>query len=89
MHLLIELDQTTTINTDAQETTWDCLYVRLLDQPLWLAPGDSLDVCTAVDASTDSPCYHVDVYHHPRDASPVHVAEYGWSSDGSTSHSRR
>jgi len=93
MHLLVSLDETTTIDSYAQDTSWECLYVPLLASPLWLPGGTTLEFRCSVDASTDSPTYHVDVHarfgaqtgpHSITGSSctNVHVVGFSWSGDG-------
>ena len=82
MHLVVQLDASTFIHTHDQDTTWECLYVRLLSTPLWLAPGDAIELRTHVDASSDRPCYHIETWLHARGQTPTHVGAFRWSGDG-------
>ena len=84
LHLAVELDAANRLAADAQDTTWECLYIKLLDTPLALAPGDALECRMSADASSNTPCYQVEVHHVPgATRSPVFVGSFAWSGDGS------
>eukprot|EP00435_Cladocopium_sp_Y103_P002790 s4576_g1.t1 len=51
-HLLIELDEFTSIDTLRSETTWSTTYVRLIEESLWLPSGTRM-VC---DCETKLKC---------------------------------
>ena len=87
MRLRVELDEHTSIDTHVEDTSWECLYVKLLPTPLWL-PTASIIRCTCnVNATTDAPWYSIVVsYSAPAaagcDPSFTPLTEYTWGGDG-------
>ena len=90
LHLVVELDATTTLDTFEQHTSWECSYMRLLPTPLWLPEGSRLELRCHVEAATEAPAYRVDVYadvaRAPGAVAPAerlaHVVSFSWSGDG-------
>jgi len=87
MHLVVELDELTSIDAYRERTTWTCTYVRLFDAAhggIWLAAGALIECVCRVDAAAHRPTYAIAVHvAHDGDASSLrHVADCSWSGDG-------
>jgi len=86
MHLVVDLDESTTIDAYRERTTWTCTYVRLLDagHGIWLPAGAMIECTCHVDASTHCPEYSiaVRVSRDGTEQSLVHVTEFSWRGDG-------
>ncbi len=63
LHLFAELDEETSIDAAAQDTTWECIYIRLLRgrDAVWLQRGERVDLAVEIDCSTDVPQYAVEL----------------------------
>jgi hypothetical protein len=85
MHLVVELDGETTIDTYRERTTWTCTYVRLFDaaDAIWLEAGALVECVCKVDATADCPTYAIAVYVSRNGTGPLHhVADCSWCGDG-------
>ena len=85
MHLQIDLDEDTTIDTYRERTTWTCTYVRLFGtaDAIWLPPNSLIECTCTVDASTHCPAYSIAVRISRDGHTPTyHVAEFSWRGDG-------
>jgi len=85
MHLLVHVDETASIDTYHERTTWTCTYVRLLDgaSAIWLAAGALIECICNVDASTHCPAYSISVSVSHDGSSPlVPVSDFSWRGDG-------
>ena len=77
-HLLVEMDASTTLNVLAVPTTWCTLYVRLLEEAIFL-PAESLITCQCTAAATGAMAeYSVQVWlGRPAMGSPP-LASFRW-----------
>jgi len=85
MHLVVDVDESTSIDVFRERTTWTCTYVRLLDEPdaIWLPAGSLIECVCTVDASTNYPAYSVQVRTSRGGEAPLqHAAAFSWSGDG-------
>ena len=71
------------IDTYAQQSTWMCTYIRLLETPLPLPMGAHIECACRVDASTHCPRYQIDVSVAAAvDVGLQHVANFAWEGCG-------
>mmetsp|Transcript_771 Transcript_771/g.1589 ORF Transcript_771/g.1589 Transcript_771/m.1589 type:complete len:179 (-) Transcript_771:301-837(-) len=85
MHLLVHVDETSTIDSYHERTTWTCTYVRLLDDAdaIWLRTGAVIECVCNVDASTHCPAYAIAVsVSYDGDSAFEPVADFSWRGDG-------
>jgi len=85
LHVKVQVDDATDIDTYQQQTTWACTYIRLLSSrdAIWL-PKDAVVVCECfVDVSSYRPKYTIDVLVALNAVSErVRVTSYSWQGDG-------
>mmetsp|Transcript_40839 Transcript_40839/g.112278 ORF Transcript_40839/g.112278 Transcript_40839/m.112278 type:complete len:272 (+) Transcript_40839:168-983(+) len=84
MHLVVNVDEATSIDVYRERTTWTCSYVRLLgaSEAVWLAAGSTIQCVCEVDASTQKPVYQVQVHVACGQEPMRHIADFSWRGDG-------
>eukprot|EP00438_Fugacium_kawagutii_P007677 Skav202218 [mRNA] locus=scaffold1756:73384:74427:- [translate_table: standard] len=78
-HLLVQLDDFTSIDTLRSETTWSTTYVRLVEDSFWLPVGTRMvcDCEARSDADRRIRCFSVRV-HIGEPWDERHVASFSW-----------
>ena len=85
LHLRTQLDDSSSINTCTQATTWSCTWIRLFEsgQAMWIDRGSRIDCICDVDVASLRPHYSIDVCVTAKGTdAPRQVASYSWSGDG-------
>ena len=81
-HLLVELDEFTSIDTLRSETTWSTTYVRLIEDSVWLPAGTRMVCDCETKLKSDGPnqgirCFRVQV-HIGEPWDEQEIASFSW-----------
>jgi len=77
-HMVVDMPGGGNINTLRDQTSWDTVYIRLLDPGVFLPAGSRIVCRTSVELDCSEPCYFIEVALGPCGSESV-VANYSWS----------
>ena len=83
LHLRVQLDEHTCIDSFASQTTWSCIYVRLLGtgHAIWLAGGSRIELHCRIDVGSHTPRYAISASIAQPGGELQHAASYSWCGD--------
>ena len=84
LHLRAALDQHTRIDAREQDTTWSCIYIRLLaaGEAVWLPQGSTVCCSCSIDVRGECSHYTLDVSAAPPGEPLAAITSFAWSGDG-------
>ena len=84
MHLRATLDQHARIDAREQDTTWSCIYIRLLaaGEAVWLPQGSTVCCSCSIDVRGECSHYTLDVSAAPPGEPLAAITSFAWSGDG-------
>lgn len=83
LHLLVRLDEQQSIDAYESQTTWSCVYVRLLpaSRAVWLPRGSRIDLLCRIDVGSHTPSYAISASVAWPGEALRRVTSYSWSGD--------
>ena len=84
LHLKATLDEHTCIDSREQDTTWSCIYIRLLAaaEAVWLPQGSTIQCSCRIDVRGECSHYALDVSAAPPGEALAAITSFAWSGDG-------